>query len=370
MHNGRRVYYLYKRSSYGNQIYCVNSIDSYLTAVRYGVQGVLNSAIDNVSRLANKLLTNPKLEGTDADVYITIFDNISGKAVFMAPAVMSSTHYYASNPKYWEYVLVFHTESDGDECYEYFSKSRYHVYITPAWALSATIDSSNVNIDTINTVKYPFSTFFNEGDSCKITYGDRNKNYFGQFTTNVVAQNDPSTIIISPDFLNLTEDASIWISPQDMEHVSYVTNGTKFDTSTFILTIENTSKNKQLIKHIDKSFAVQKRKFDINNAINCWMSDASIAEIETLKCPNEPFETTSGNIVLKLNPGFTEGEIKMIKWSVYKNTNESKSKLYFECLNNVMFLHLEPGIYDISVSAYDKHGNKYKKRLDKWITVK
>ena len=58
------------------------------------------------------------------------------------------------------------------------------------------------------------------------------------------------------------------------------------------------------------------------------------------------------------------------KWKVLKQHGNSKNTLLFECYNKVLSLVLEEkGSYDVDLTVYDKHGNKYNKFLMGAITI-
>lgn len=364
------VYNMVKRSVNMYNTYCSDKTSS-VNAARKLCNDSSTNAYENLILLY--LDRNNNIEGTAADVYVTVFDNVCSKPVYSCAAIMNSmydpsTDIDAKN----EYLLMFYDNPSVVE--NYINRTRYSIYITPAWSLIArkfSDSDSEISIVNENGVAYPFTRKFDKDDLCKITYSDNNKKYFGQLTTSIrKKQTYPGYIDTNINYLTGLQDASLWLSPTTLEFVSYKMTGNNFDTSTFKLKLENTIQNKRTLKYIDKSFTVEKRDFDIDNAIECWMTDASIGDLTSMYNSETSFTTNTGKIVLKANPNFTTGEMKTKRWSIYKRTGKSNSKLYFECYNNVLFLNLDKGTYDVKLTAFDKHGNKYEKRLNGWITVK
>jgi hypothetical protein len=377
------VYHMFRRAITPESTMPTNIYSEYLTETKnISVKESGSDSNDLVQLLKNIVSTRHNyIEGSNADVYLTIFDNVCDKPVAAMAATMCGnreSHYWSEH----QGLLVLYDDPQtiwGVPATTYFNNSRYSVYTTPAWALEMkdrkNSDSSlSTQFVERNGKGYVFTSHYQDhvGNKLyKISYGSPDNKYFGSFTSYADLR---SSIVPGMEIsaINTTKmvDASLWISPMCSEYTSYKLSGKSFDTSTFKLTLDDTDANKNILKFIDDRFSVSRRNFDIDNAIDSWNIPVSL---NTIKNKGEKFEVNSSNdVVFKIDSTqATKYQIETRKWSIYRKVDNSDRELYFECFNNVLFMkNLKQGVYDIELTAYDKHGNKYFKRLDGYLTVK
>jgi hypothetical protein len=60
-----------------------------------------------------------------------------------------------------------------------------------------------------------------------------------------------------------------------------------------------------------------------------------------------------------------------VRWRIYKRVGEVSKNLIMESFNKALFIKLkEKGIYDIEMTVWDQHGNRFDKKMDGYITYK
>lgn len=135
-----------------------------------------------------------------------------------------------------------------------------------------------------------------------------------------------------------------------------------------VLIVEQDPKYLELADYIDKEFVSEYRNFDLENGYIMW---PEIPQDEKYGF-NCPIKTSERNIFVapKIErTGLDKSDIAFVHWIVYKQISNMKRVEILECFNDVLALKLEPGIYDIDMTVYDKHGNRYKKYLDGALTI-
>lgn len=146
------------------------------------------------------------------------------------------------------------------------------------------------------------------------------------------------------------------------------------------ISLKNTALNRDISYYFDTTYTASFRKFNARKGIELWneITSSKIASMYSYNCP----VSTRGNEVI-LIPILSEeyttyptpmdiinSEEYTTKWQVLKQHGNSKNTLLFECYNKVLSLVLEEkGSYDVDLTVYDKHGNKYNKFLMGAITI-
>ena len=146
------------------------------------------------------------------------------------------------------------------------------------------------------------------------------------------------------------------------------------------ISLKNTGVNRDISYYLDTTYTASFRNFNVRNGIDLWkeIDKDKIMEMYSYNCP----VSTQGNEIL-LVPILSEeyrsyvnpmdiimSENYTTKWKVFRQHGNSKHSLLFECYNKILSLTFEEkGSYDVDLTIYDKHGNKYNKFLIGAITI-
>ena len=317
--------------------------------------------------------------GSYTDAIITIYDNSYDFPLFSYPGICIPVKDYNSSYELDEYRVILdeNVVSDGElnEFINYLKKPSTSTYILPAWSLSCHIlDSSNPDIVIPN--QYPFTKKLIANDNCKLLF-KFNTDYFGQSTYQIKEYNENNIKLDSSlnkrySLVGSETNLELFVSPEAREYSEFIipvsNNNTNLKNGEF--TIENNNINRELSYYFDTTYSASFRNFDIRKGMDLW-NDKNMSLFNDSYSYNCPVSTTVKSImiipILPLND--LENNKYIIKWQIYKQHVDPRRDLILECFNNVLCVDLDPGTYNVNLTVYDKHGNKFVKSLDGAITI-
>ena len=211
-------------------------------------------------------------------------------------------------------------------------------------------------------------------------------NAYAQSVYHVVNQND--ALVKLDASLNerygtdASMDAVLFIGHAARDYSEFILPVSDEDSNfgTGQISLKNTGVNRDISYYLDTTYTASFRNFNVRNGIDLWkeIDKDKIMEMYSYNCP----VSTQGNEIL-LVPILSEeyrsyvnpmdiimSENYTTKWKVFRQHGNSKHSLLFECYNKILSLTFEEkGSYDVDLTIYDKHGNKYNKFLIGAITI-
>jgi hypothetical protein len=167
-------------------------------------------------------------------------------------------------------------------------------------------------------------------------------------------------------------DASAWIGTSSLDYMKYVCDISVDDSDNqqgVAKIIENT-KYKENKDFIDIEYSISLRNFDTDYAIDLWTFNVGSYKYNIPISISSSSDATLG--IVPLLPYTTTSYLMentvTVRWRLYRRIGDIEKQLVMECYNKIMLIWLsEKGIYDIELTIWDKHGNKYVKNLDGYI---
>lgn len=346
--------------------------------------------------------TDSFVEGSKADVVLVAYDDLCEYPLYAYPAISVPTKNTTNILD--EYHVVFNESVSEDERNEFLDcikKPSVSTYIIPAWSLKCVLRDGSVS--DLESSTYPFSKNIRKNDTYKMIFVNEHDynglrpiicNGYGQSSFQVdgferntgddrdvsimtdssfVTQYDPSLGYVL--FVgHSARDFSEFITRMSTEQSNYIA-GRMF--------MENTAINRDDSYYIDTTYTASLRNFHVRNGISMW-NDVSInlndSSYYTYNCPISVSDGTAYVIPMLSeafpNYGYPPSYLVFynnctIKWKVFRQNGNYDRTLLLECFNHVLPLKLsEKGTYDIDLTVYDRHGNKYHKYMDGAITIK
>jgi hypothetical protein len=209
---------------------------------------------------------------------------------------------------------------------------------------------------------------------------------YGQLSFHVIDQNDGTVKLdasVNPRYgTDASLDAVLYIAHTARDYSEFITDISEEDSnySLSLMSLKNTPENRDISYYFDTTYTASFRNFNVRNGINLWneIDSSKLASMYSYNCPistkgkdvvilpilSEEYTTYSTPIDIITSEDYTT------KWQVFKQHGNSKHTLLFECFNKVLSLVLEEkGSYDVDLTIYDKHGNKFNKFLIGAITI-
>ena len=179
-------------------------------------------------------------------------------------------------------------------------------------------------------------------------------------------------------------DGSTWFGPASLDYMTYICDLNKdySDNQINYAVLVNNSDYRYCEYFVDRDYSISLRNFDPNDAIEIWEYDSdkykTTGNIIAKYIHNVPITTTSPYIELVPHiPGYINtiqkirSENVTVRWRIYKRVGEVSKNLIMESFNKALFIKLkEKGIYDIEMTVWDQHGNRFDKKMDGYITYK
>ena len=393
----RCAYIAYKTSSNDGHTY-INDISTLQTVMSlYGIQYDHQHPENN----AKSILDISKDEkyanniGTLADVNISIYDNISEQLIEQLPGMLIPAKL---TPTINAYYIIPTSDEDIDILENVTSLGCYDIYVTPSWAINTTHkynNGSELRCSMDNTsISFPFINKLKYNSLLGLSYcGTREPKHYGHSVmlmgTKNNYNNDPTQILNSETLYpkraiatHSCDDSSLYITPIDMNNVTYTVNLSNEHTMfTDTLYLAPSRHNANITQHIDAGFTSSIRNFDITKCQNCIMDVSDITgmsfEEHIIKDSDKFPQIVSESPVLLHIPSdsVSDDNNVTVNWKVHKQTSRTdKVDLYFEIYaiasKHVALNIKDKGIYDIEIICYDKHGNKHNKYISSAIIIK
>lgn len=371
--------------------------------------------------------------GTLANVNVVLYDDSREYPILSYPAVCipvknfaNGDGEYAGKVDFYEYRVIFDYTLSQDDI-DYFENCilenpNVSIYMIPAWTLECRLTSGiKTTVKGYKNLKYPFSKPLVVYDNYKIMFGDSNdipdspyndSSYwndnsdagygpiktnnpkgFGQFDFHLEEQQSKGTedsswgpvitmdCSVNEKYID-TDVVRMFVSHSNKEYSEFILkNDTeKMDYQNGEITMEDTAVNRELSYYIDTTYSVSFRNFNVRNGITYWDDDIN-SGLPYLYSYRKPVITTNSKVMVApvLSQEFTHRDDLdilinnecTISWKIYKQKNNYTHELLFECFNEILTLDLkEEGTYDIDMTIYDKHGNKFTRELIGAITIK
>ncbi len=364
--------------------------------------------------------------GTLANVNIILYDDAREYPILSYPAVCLPTKEYNKLEKFnlYEYRVIFDDSLSPDDIgyFEHYAlQPNISIYMVPAWSLECEPSSSKqVKIKGYIDLKYPFVKSLIPYDNYKLMFIDKedipespyndsqswtsnqrrpygskksdNPKGFGQFDFHLTKQQKQETggtdslwnpLVYMDCSINITNKLTkkTFVTHSNKEYSEFILKNDieKTNYQRGEITIDETAVNKELGYYLDSTYSVSFRNFNVRNGIIYW-NDSSTG-LSSMYSYRKPVITTNGKVMVTpiLSQEFTHiGEFDILQsedctvsWKIYKQKNNYTHELLFECFNKILTLDLtEKGIYDIDMTIYDKHGNKFTRELIGAITIK
>ena len=369
--------------------------------------------------------------GTLANVNVILYDDSCEYPICSYPGVCISIKNYDGSTFYsnYEYRVIFDSVvrvQEIDEFVELAQLSSTGIYIIPAWALECEVSGNNaISIKGYDILQYPFSKPFVKDDCYKLmfitnedipespygynidvrhtqdaSYGEikqiKNTNAFGQSTyqLNLIQNPAPHGYMSHWDktlYLDSSlndgyidnQSVKIFISHAAKDYNEFIlkTDETNTDYKNGNLIMNNTPVNREVSYYFDTTYTVSLRNFHVRNGIIYWDDDSS-SYIDGMYSYDCNVVTSNPHIMIipTLSNEFTHysdgidiisNEDYTARWKIYKQKNNCSHELLFECFNKILTLNLEDlGTYDIEMTIYDEHGNKFERTFIGAITIK
>lgn len=257
---------------------------------------------------------------------------------------------YSSNDYSYAWYLVKDYDSD-----------RYDVYVT----VEHNLDYSWVKLDKV----YP--------DICDA---------YGQSSFHIVNHNDGTVKLDASVNKRYGTDASLYailhVSHAARDYSEFITNISEEDSNygSGLMSLKNTPINRDISYYFDTTYTASFRNFHVRNGIDLW-NEINSSKLTSMYSYNCPISTRGNEVIILpiLSEEYTmysrpidiiTSEEYTTKWQVFKQHGNSKHTLLFECFNKVLSLVLEEkGSYDVDLTIYDRHGNKFHKFLMGAVTI-
>ena len=408
------IFMLVKTSGYNAHLGVYDWSSVYYMLMKYG-QTWLSGIGPDLDLLFNKNATDPN--GSFADVTLYVYDELCEYPVASIPGVMLPGVAYGKATDYDTYFFMPVNGSKttaatlSSTLKEYCSNSRgktdfkrFTYYIIPQWSIPCTINkisqlSNNIDIDLLHqifSIESYKRTDIGPGKMMSIFYNTRyNNNYYGKgsYMIKRVKNNNYTGYILYAYLGNKKQtiendqsgfDGSTWFGPASLDYMTYMCDLNKdySDNQIDYAVLVNNSDYRYCEYFVDRDYSISLRNFDPNDAIEIWEYDSdkykTTGNIIAKYIHNVPITTTSPYIELVPHiPGYINTMQKIrsenvtVRWRIYKRVGEVSKNLIMESFNKALFIKLkEKGIYDIEMTVWDQHGNRFDKKMDGYITYK
>ena len=349
-------------------------------------------------------VNNGLIAAGNCDVYnnafvanVIFYDETAGVPLMTYPAIVASTMFYNGNSAMNkdEYRALLSAQfveggesSDIDTIISLINLPYVSIYLNPCWNMHCLrVMDSSIYIEEVGGIFMPFTKDAVLNDCYKLSYSPDAMAglYFGSYSIHVEDSSKGATFTYKSDVEhNDSDEASVnfYFSPSTQDYTKYALelDVDESDPGDGKIVLKDTARNRELSYYIDTSYAIVLRDFDSDNGMKMW-NDASSGVISNQYSYNCPITTTKKFVTLApvLSEAFSGSTPISIltsqeytaKWRIYKQHDNSKRTLLVECYNKVLSLELpEKGVYDVDLTVYDRHGNKYCKFLDGAIMYK
>jgi hypothetical protein len=408
------IFMLVKTSGYNAHLGVYDWSSVYYMLIQYGQRWLTDIGYD-LDLLFNKNENDPN--GSFADVTLYVYDELCEYPVASIPGIMLPGVAYEKANDYDTYFFMpvngskttaatlsstlkgYCSNSGGKTDFK-----RFTYYIIPQWSIPCTINkisqlSNNIDIDLshqiFSTTSYK-RTDIESGKMMSIFYNTRhNNNYYGKgsYMIKRVKNNNYTGYILYAYLGNKKQtiendqsgfDGSTWFGPASLDYMTYMCDLNKdySDNQIDYAVLVNNSDYRYCEYFVDRDYSISLRNFDPNDAIEIWEYDSdkykTTGNIIAKYIHNVPITTTSPYIELVPHiPGYINTMQKIrsenvtVRWKIYKRVGEVSKNLIMESFNKALFIKLkEKGIYDIEMTVWDQHGNRFDKKMDGYITYK
>ena len=152
------------------------------------------------------------------------------------------------------------------------------------------------------------------------------------------------------------------------------------------ISITDNKFNRNMSYHIDTTYTMSLRNFDVRNGKEMWVEPTK-SQLSELKTTDEPIEIkyTGTPIPLIVSPSvksmfpnsfgtnediLSSDNFLTVKWSVYKQNTDERRELILECFNKFLTVSLnERGTYDLEMTVYDFEGNRFNKKITGFVSI-